>query len=116
MFISMFGYSSTFNVTYIYTPEILPTVIRGNVSEFLFLFSRIAPFSIPLITSLIGKWMNLLFILMGFAYALACFGLKETLNENLNEDIPELFLIDNLLEEPLLEKEEKDNNILKNLE
>lgn len=116
MFISMFGYSSTFNVIYIYTPEILPTVIRGNVSEFLFLFSRIAPFSIPVITSLIGKWMNVLFILMGFAYALACLGLKETLNDRLDEDIPELILIDNLLEEPLLEKEEKNNNILKNLE
>ena len=58
--------------------------------------------------------MNVLFILMGFAYALACIGLKETLHEeSLNEDIPELILIDKFLKEPLLEKEE---NILKNLE
>ena len=69
--------------------KIHETFIRGNVSEFLFLFSRIAPFNIPVITSFIGKWMNALFILMGFAYALACLGLKETLHdESLSEDIP----------------------------
>ena len=58
IFISMFGFSATFNVIYIYTPEILPISIKGSMSEFLFLLSRFAPFCVPILSEFIGDYID----------------------------------------------------------
>ncbi len=90
IFFSMFGFAATFNVIYIYTPEIIPISIRGTMCEFLFLLSRFAPFCVPILTELIGHLIDVVFIVFGIFYGFSCFGLEETLGKDLNEEIPEI--------------------------
>ena len=121
IFISMFGFSATFNVIYIYTPEILPISIKGSMSEFLFLLSRFAPFCVPILSEFIGDYIDVVFILMGISYGIACFGLNETLGKVITEDIPESqyinsknssFEFDNLSEFSLISSENDSHNFM----
>ena len=121
IFISMFGFSATFNVIYIYTAEILPISIKGSMSEFLFLLSRFAPFCVPILSELIGDYIDFIFILMGISYGIACFGLNETLGKVTTEDIPESnylnskdssFEYDNISEFSLISSENDSHNFM----
>ncbi len=121
IFISMFGFSATFNVIYIYTPEILTISIKGSMSEFLFLLSRFAPFCVPILSEFIGDYIDFAFILMGISYGIACFGLNETLGKVITEDIPEShyinsknssFKFDNLSEFSLISSENDSHNFM----
>ena len=90
IFISMFGFAATFNIIYIYTPEILPTSIRATICQFLFLISRTPPFIIPSLIHIIGNKIDGIFIFSGLMLSFSCFFLKETLNVGLIDEIQEL--------------------------
>ena len=90
IFISMFGFAASFNIIYIYTPEILPTPTRGTISQFLFLISRTPPFIIPSLIHIVGKKIDGIFIFNGLIFSISCFFLKETLNVGLIDEIQEL--------------------------
>ena len=90
IFISMFGFSASFNIIYIYTPEILPISIRASICQILFLISRFAPLLIPTLSHIIGDKVDFLFIIFGFGYTISCYFLKETLNMKLVDDSQQL--------------------------
>ena len=87
LFISMMGYSSTFNVLYIYTPEIIPSNIRSTVSGSLYFCGMVAPSFVPFIKNYFKNSFDILFIIFGFLYSFACMYLKETFNKNNNNEL-----------------------------
>ena len=89
LLISMMGYSSTFNVLYIYTPEIIPSSIRSTVSGALYFCGMVAPSFVPFIKTFFPNGLDSLFIIFGFLYSFACFFLKETLGKEINDEIME---------------------------
>jgi len=90
IFISMFGFSGSFNIVYVYTPEILPTSIRASICQILFLISRVAPLIVPSLSHFIGEYVDFIFIIFGFGYSFSCYFLKETLNMKLVDDVQDL--------------------------
>jgi hypothetical protein len=90
IFVSMFGFSASFNIVYVYTPEILPTSIRASICQILFLISRFAPLLIPTLSHIIGDYVDFVFIIFGFGYSFTCYFLKETLNMKLVDEIQQL--------------------------
>ena len=86
----MFGFSGSFNIVYVYTPEILPTSIRASICQILFLISRVAPLIVPSLSHFIGEYVDFIFIIFGFGYSFSCYFLKETLNMKLVDDVQDL--------------------------
>ena len=89
LLIAMMGYSSTFNVLYIYSPEIIPSTIRSTVCGAIYFCGMVAPSIVPFIKIYFPKMFNNLFIIFGFAYSIICINLKETLGNENNDEIPE---------------------------
>ena len=89
LLVAMMGYSSTFNVLYIYSPEIIPSSIRSTVSGALYFCGMGAPSFVPFFKAIIPGTFEILFIVFGFVYSLACMKLPETLGKNINDELPE---------------------------
>ena len=89
LLIAMIGYSSTFNVLYIYTPEIIPSSIRSTVSGAIYFCGMIAPSCVPFIKTYFPNIFEYLFIIFGFVYSIVCIYLKETLGNDIKDEIPE---------------------------
>ena len=89
LLIAMMGYSSTFNVMYIYTPEIIPSSIRSTVCGAIYFCGMVAPSCVPFIKTFIPNTFENLFIIFGFLYSIACIKLKETLGKENSDEIPE---------------------------
>ena len=89
LLIAMMGYSSTFNVLYIYSPEIIPSKIRSTVSGALYFCGMVAPSFVPFFKTFIPETFEILFIIFGFAYSLACLKLPETLGQENKDELPE---------------------------
>ena len=90
LLISMMGYSSTFNVLYIYTPEIIPSKIRSTVCGAIYFCGMVAPSFVPFLKTFFVNTFENLFIIFGLSYSIACIYLKETLGKENNDIIPEL--------------------------
>jgi hypothetical protein len=88
IFISSFGFSGVFNLLFIYTPELFPTSIRSTVTGGVYFISRIGALLVPTIVSLVPR-ANLTFGFVSIFGAYLCFQLKETLGEDILDDVPE---------------------------
>ena len=89
LLIAMMGYSSTFNVLYIYSPEIIPSSIRSTVCGALYFCGMVAPSCVPFCKTFMPGTFEILFIVFGFAYSLTCLKLPETLGKEHNDILPE---------------------------
>ena len=89
LLIAMIGYSSTFNVIYIYTPEIIPSCIRSTVCGAIYFCGMVAPSFVPFIKTFMPNTFETLFIIFGFLYSIACMNLEETLGKENKDEIPE---------------------------
>ena len=89
LLIAMMGYSSTFNVLYIYSPEIIPSSIRSTVCGALYFSAMVAPSFVPIIKTFLPNVFENLFIFFGFAYSIVCIYLKETLGKENKDELPE---------------------------
>ena len=89
LLISMMGYSSTFNVLYIYTPEIIPSSIRSTVSGALYFCGMVAPSFVPFIKTFFPNGFDSFFVIFGFLYSFACIFWKETLGKEVSDEIIE---------------------------
>ncbi|GLV31844.1 uncharacterized protein CBL_07604 [Carabus blaptoides fortunei] len=90
--LSMMGISMSFNILYVYSGELFPTVVRnmgmGSASMFSRVGSMVAPFVAELGT--VQPWLPpLIFGLMPLISTAACFRLPETLNNKLPDTIEE---------------------------
>lgn len=89
IFLTSFGFSATFNVIYIYSPEIFPTSIRSTVMGFLYLISRLGALIVPSVTAIIPH-TPILFGLLSIVSSYLCFQLTETLGRDIDDDMPEV--------------------------
>ena len=89
LLIAMMGYSSTFNVLYIYSPEIIPSSIRSTVCGALYFCGMVAPTFVPFFKTFIPRIFEYLFIVFGFLYSIMCINLPETLGKEHKDEIPE---------------------------
>ena len=89
LLISMMGYSSTFNVLYIYSPEIIPSSIRSTVCGALYFCGMTAPSFVPFIKTFFPNRFDTFFVVFGFLYSIACLNLKETLGKEVSDEINE---------------------------
>ena len=87
--IGMLGYSATFTVMSVYTPEIFAPKLRGTVCGFLVLVMRIGPLFVPLFTNLFGNGVYFLMAGCGFINGVLCNFLEETLGKKVEDCIPE---------------------------
>ena len=85
----MMGFSSTFNVLYIYSPEIIPSKIRSTVCGALFFCGMIAPAFVLYFKTFIPEIFEYFFIIFGFLYSIICMYLPETLGIENKDEIPE---------------------------
>ena len=81
--IGMLGFSATFTVISVYTPEIFAPKLRGTVCGFLVLVMRIGPLFVPLFTNLFGNGVYFLMAGCGFINGVLCNFLEETLGKKL---------------------------------
>ena len=89
IFITSFGFSASFNLVFIYSPEVFPTSIRSTVIGFLFLMSRIGALVVPSLSALFPNPF-LIFGLLSIISGYLCFYLEETLGNDILDDIPEI--------------------------
>ena len=89
LLIAMMGYSSTFNVLYIYSPEIIPSSIRSTVCGALYFCGMVAPTFVPFFKTFIPGIFEYFFIIFGFLYSIVCMYLPETLGKEHKDEIPE---------------------------
>lgn len=89
VFLTSFGFSATINVLFIYSPEVFPTTVRSTVMGFLFLMSRLGALCVPPLSALIPHF-NYVFAFLALIQSLLAFYLEETLEKDLEDDIPEL--------------------------
>lgn len=89
VFITSFGFGASFNLIFIYTPEIFPTSIRSTVMGYLYLISRIGALAAPSLTIIIPKppiFLGILSLISSYF----CTHLTETLGKEIEDDIPEI--------------------------
>jgi len=84
-----FGFSATFNVIYIYSPEIFPTSVRSTVMGFLYLISRLGALIVPTVSAIIPH-TPFLFGILAIISSYLCFKLTETLGRDMEDDMPEV--------------------------
>ena len=90
LLISMMGYSSTFNVLYIYSPEIIPSSISSTVCGAFYFCGMTAPTFVPFIKTFFpNNGFDSFFIIFGISYSIACMYLKETLGKEVSDEINE---------------------------
>lgn len=88
IFLTSFGFSGTFNLIYLYTPEVFPTSIRSTVIGFLYFISRMGACLVPAITPYVPHNPFLFGILSIFS-GYICYSLPETLGKDIPDDVPE---------------------------
>lgn len=88
IFISSFGFSGVFNLLFIYTPEIFPTSIRSTVMGLVYFISRIGALLVPTVVAIVSR-SNFVFGIVSIFGAYLCYQLKETLGEDILDDVPE---------------------------
>ncbi len=89
IFITSFGFSATFNVIFIYSPEIFPTSVRSTVMGYLYLISRLGALLSPSVSAIIPH-MPILYGVLAVVSSYLCFQLTETLGKNIEDDMPEV--------------------------
>ena len=89
IFMTSFGFSATFNVIYIYSPEIFPTSVRSTVMGFLYLVSRLGALLVPTVSTVIPH-TPILFAILAIISSYLCFQLTETLGREMEDDMPEV--------------------------
>lgn len=98
IFLATLGIASTFNVLFIYTPELYPTPIRGIVCGYTYLLSRFGAMVVSPITSSLGAHTtNILFSCSSIAAGIILSKMPETLGKELQNEIPEIEGIDVLV-------------------
>ena len=90
VFLSTFGFAATFNVVFIYTPELFPTPIRGVVCGFSYLISRLGAMLVSPLSSVLGENADFIFSLFGYLMAFVLMNMEETLGKEMQDDIPEM--------------------------
>ena len=86
LFISIFDFSATFNIIYIILLKIYLLQLKV---QFLFFLSKFGSFWVPILSTFIGDYIDIFFILMGISNGIACFDLIETLSKITIDNIPE---------------------------
>ena len=91
IYFATMGLASTFNVIFIYTPELFPTPIRGKIFSYCFLISRIGAMAVGPITKIFGAFTtDILFSTIAIFCAVIIAGMEETLGQPLKNSIPEM--------------------------
>ena len=90
VFFATFGFAASFNVIFIYTPELFPTPIRATICGFSYLISRFGAMIVSPICSKIGTSANYLFVIMGIFMAFIFMQMEETLGKEMVDNIPEI--------------------------
>ena len=88
IFMTSFGFSATFNLIYIYSPESFPTTIRSTVMGFLYLISRFGALLVPSVSAIIPH-NPILFGILSLFSAYCSSLLPETLGVEIPDDVPE---------------------------
>ena len=102
VFCATCGFASTFNVIFIYTPELFPTPIRAKVCGYGFLMSRIGAMSVGPVTNIFGAFAaDLLFFFCAIFSGIIITSMEETLGQPLKNSIPEMEGFDVLLDKTM---------------
>ena len=90
IYLATLGIASTFNVKFIYTPELYPTPIRGTICGYSYLLSRFGAMVVSPVTSYFGAFTtNILFSCSSIATGIILSKMPETLGKELQNEIPE---------------------------
>ena len=97
IYLATLGVASSFNVLFIYTPELYPTPIRGTICGCAYLLSRFGAMVVSPITIYFGAFTtNILFSCCSIASGIIISKMPETLGKELQNEIPEFEGIDAL--------------------
>ena len=100
IYLATLGVASSFNVLFIYTPELYPTPIRGTICGYSYLLSRFGAMVVSPITSYFGPFTtNILFSSCSIASGIILSKMPETLGKELQNEIPEFEGTDALLDQ-----------------
>ena len=89
IFITSFGFSGTFNLIFIYSPEIFPTTIRSTTMGFLYFMSRLGPLLVPTLSKFLPH-IPILFGFLSLSTSYLSFKLEETLGRDIEDDMPDI--------------------------
>ena len=99
IYLATMGIASSFNVLFIYTPELFPTPIRGTICGYTYLLSRFGAMVVSPITTNFGIFnTNILFSVFSFVSGIIMSKMPETLGKDLENEIPELEGITSLID------------------
>ena len=99
IYLATLGVASSFNVLFIYTPELYPTPIRGTICGYSYLLSRFGAMVVSPITSYFGAFTaNILFSSCSIASGIILSKMPETLGKELQNEIPEFEGTDSLID------------------
>ena len=102
IYLATMGIASSFNVLFIFTPELYPTPIRGTICGYTYLLSRFGAMVVSPITTNFGIFnTNILFSVFCFASGIIISKMPETLGKELANEIPELEGITALIDSTL---------------
>ena len=103
IYLTTMGIASSFNVLFIYTPELFPTPIRGTICGYTYLVSRLGAMAVSPITTNFGIFnTNILFSIFSICSAIIISKMPETLGKELSNEIPELEGIEALVDTTLM--------------
>ena len=89
VFATSFGFAASFNLIFLYSPEIFPTSIRSTVMGFLYFMSRIGALVVPSVSRIVSK-PPLMFGFLSLISSYLCSFLTETLGREIEDDMPEI--------------------------
>ena len=99
IYFATLGIASSFNVLFIYTPELYPTPIRGTVCGYSFLLSRFGAMVVSPVTSIFGVFTtNIFFACCSIGSGIIISKMPETLGKELQNEIPEFEGMDALID------------------
>ena len=103
IYLSTMGIASSYNVLFIYTPELYPTPIRGTICGYTYLLSRFGAMVVSPITTNFGIFnTNILFAVFSISSGIIISKMPETLGKELANEIPELEGIGALIDTTLM--------------
>ena len=103
IYLATMGIASSYNVLFIYTPELYPTPIRGTICGYTYLLSRFGAMVVSPITTNFGIFStNILFAVFGICSGIIISKMPETLGKELANEIPELEGIGALIDTTLM--------------
>jgi len=108
IFSSSIGFSSIFNVLYIYSPEVFPTSIRSSTMCVLFITGRLGGFAAPFAIKFI-KNPPLIFGLISIFTGVIMYKLDETLGKEMQDTLIEETINENATELKSLKRANKDS-------